>query len=126
VKGAVGHLLPLVETEEGVSLSPAFATRTLSNAIEALVAAGELERAQSVVDRLDEHARSMAVPSAIAAAARCRALVLAQDATWAQPAPPSRERRASMRVSMSRSSSPARTWLKARSSVEQSERPRHA
>ena len=69
----------LVETEEGVSLWPRFATRTLSTAIEALVAAGDLERAQSVVDRLEEHARSMAVPSAIAAAACCRALVLAQD-----------------------------------------------
>jgi DNA-binding NarL/FixJ family response regulator len=79
VKGAVDHLLSLVETEEGVSLWPGFATRTLSTATEALVAAGDLERAQSLLDRLEEHARSMAVPSAIAAAARCRALVLAQD-----------------------------------------------
>jgi DNA-binding CsgD family transcriptional regulator len=79
VNGAVDHLLPLVETKEGISLWPGFATRTLSNAIEALVAAGDPERARSVVVRLEEHARSMAVPSAIAAAARCRALVLAQD-----------------------------------------------
>jgi DNA-binding CsgD family transcriptional regulator len=60
-------------------LWPGFATRTLSTAIEALVAAGDLERARSVLVRLEEHAGSMAVPSAIAAAARCRALVLAQD-----------------------------------------------
>jgi DNA-binding CsgD family transcriptional regulator len=79
VNAAVDHLLPLVETEQGVSLWPAFATRTLSNATEALVAAGDLGRAQSVVDRLEEHARSMAVPSAIAAAARCRALIHAQE-----------------------------------------------
>ena len=41
VNAAVEHLLPLVETEEGVSLWPALATRTLSNAVEALVAAGD-------------------------------------------------------------------------------------
>jgi DNA-binding CsgD family transcriptional regulator len=79
VNAAVDHLLPLVDTDEDVSLWPAFATRTLSNASEALVAAGDLERALSLVGQLEEHARSMAVPSAIAAAARCRALVLAQD-----------------------------------------------
>jgi DNA-binding CsgD family transcriptional regulator len=79
VNAAVDHLLPLVETEEGVSLWPAHATRTLSTAVEALVAAGDAERAQPVVDRLEEHARAIGVPSAEAAAARCRALMLAQD-----------------------------------------------
>ena len=75
---AVDHLLPLVETDEGVSLWPGYATRTLSTAVEALVAAGDLERAQSVLERLEEHAHAMAVPSADAAAARCRAMVLLQ------------------------------------------------
>ena len=75
---AVDHLLPLLETDEGVSLWPGYATRTLSTAVEALVAAGDLERARSVLERLEEHARAMAVPSADAAAARCRALVLLQ------------------------------------------------
>jgi DNA-binding NarL/FixJ family response regulator len=78
VKAAVDHLLPLVETEEGVSLWRGYATRTLSTAVEALVAAGDLERAQSVLERLEEHARAIAVPSADAAAARCRAMVLLQ------------------------------------------------
>ena len=78
VNAAVDHLLPLVETEEGVSLWPGYATRTLSTAVEALVAAGDLERAQSVLERLEEHAHAMAVPSADAAAARCRAMVLLQ------------------------------------------------
>ena len=76
---AVDHLLPLVETDEGVSLWPAFATRTLSSAIEALIAVGDLERARSLADRLDEHAGAIAVPSAAAAAARCRALMLVHD-----------------------------------------------
>jgi DNA-binding NarL/FixJ family response regulator len=79
VNAAVDHLLPLVETDEGVSLWPAFATRTLSNAIEALLGTGDIERAATVAGRLEQHARAMPVPSAIAAAARCRALVLAQD-----------------------------------------------
>ncbi len=78
VKAAVDHLLPLVETEEGVSLWPGYATRTLSTAVEALVATGDLERAESVLERLEEHAHAMAVPSANAAAARCRATVLHQ------------------------------------------------
>ena len=68
----------MVETEEGVSLWPGYATRTLSTAVEALVAAGDLERAQSVLERLEEHAHAIAVPSANAAAARCRAMVLLQ------------------------------------------------
>ena len=79
VNAAVDHLLPLVETEEGVSLWPAHAARTLSTAVEALVAAGTPSEAQPVVDRLEEHARAIGVPSAEAAAARCRALMLAQD-----------------------------------------------
>ena len=53
-------------------------SRGLSNAIEALVGTGELVHAESLAGRLEEHARAMAVPSAIAAGARCRALVLAQ------------------------------------------------
>jgi DNA-binding CsgD family transcriptional regulator len=76
---ALNYLLPLLERQEGVNLWPGFATRTLSTAVEALVAAGDLEQAESVAARLEEHARDLPVPSAIAAAARCRALVLAQD-----------------------------------------------
>jgi DNA-binding CsgD family transcriptional regulator len=75
---ALDHLLPLLEERAGVSLHASLVTRTLSNAIEALVGTGELGHAETVVRRLEKHARAMPVPSAIAAAARCRALVLAQ------------------------------------------------
>ena len=117
VNAAVDHLLPLVETEEGVSLWPAHATRTLSTAVEALVAAGDLERAQSVVVRLEEHARAIAMPSAIAAAARCRALVLARGRrSRRRPARLSRPRSRRTRASTSHSSSPAR--ISRRASIE--------
>jgi DNA-binding CsgD family transcriptional regulator len=75
---ALDHLLPLLEERAGVELHPSLVTRTLSNAIEALVGTGELGHAETVVRRLEKHARAMPVPSAIAAAARSRALVLAQ------------------------------------------------
>lgn len=75
---ALDHLLPLLEERAGVNLHASLVARTLANAIEALVATGELVDAKSLAGRLEEHARAMPVPSAIAAAARCRALVLAQ------------------------------------------------
>jgi len=76
---ALDHLLPLLEQRAGVSLHPGLLARTLSYAVEALVGVGQLVDAESVAGRLEEHARAMPVPSAIAAAARCRALVLAQS-----------------------------------------------
>jgi DNA-binding CsgD family transcriptional regulator len=76
---ALDHLLPLLEERAGVNLHPSVVARTLSNAIEALVGTGELTEATSLAERLEKHARAMPVPSAIAAAARSRALVLAQD-----------------------------------------------
>jgi DNA-binding CsgD family transcriptional regulator len=75
---ALGHLLPLLGEQAGVSLHRSQVARTLSNAIEALVGTGALVEADSMAGRLEEHARAMPVPSAIAAAARCRALVRAQ------------------------------------------------
>jgi DNA-binding CsgD family transcriptional regulator len=71
------HLLPLLEERAGVELHPSLVARTHSNAIEALIATGELGHAETLAGRLEEHARAMPVPSAMAAAARCRALVLA-------------------------------------------------
>jgi DNA-binding CsgD family transcriptional regulator/tetratricopeptide (TPR) repeat protein len=76
---ALHHLLPLLDEGQEVSLHACMPSRTFSNAIEAFVGSGELDRAKSLAGRLEEHARSMPVPSSIAAAARCRALVLAQD-----------------------------------------------
>jgi DNA-binding CsgD family transcriptional regulator len=75
---ALDHLLPLLEERAGVELHPSLVARTLSNAIEALVGTGELGQAETLAGRLEKHARAMPVPSAMAAAARCRALVLAQ------------------------------------------------
>jgi DNA-binding NarL/FixJ family response regulator len=72
------HLLPLLEERPGVELHAILVTPTLSNAIEALVGTGELDEADRMAGHLEEHARRMTVPSAIAAAARCRALVAAQ------------------------------------------------
>jgi DNA-binding CsgD family transcriptional regulator len=75
---ALEHLLPLLEERAGVSLHPSLVAQTLSNTIDALVGTGDLMRAATLAGQLEEHARNMPVPSAIAAAARCRALVLAQ------------------------------------------------
>ncbi|HET6642938.1 MAG TPA: AAA family ATPase [Gaiellaceae bacterium] len=75
---ALDHLLPLLEERAEISLHPSVVAGTLSNTIEALVGAGDLGHAASLASRLEEHARAMPVPSAIASAARCRALVLAQ------------------------------------------------
>jgi DNA-binding CsgD family transcriptional regulator len=75
---ALEHLLPLLEERTGVSLHPSQTARTLANTIDALLATGELARAESLTGRLEQHARAMTVPSALSAAARCRALVLAQ------------------------------------------------
>jgi DNA-binding CsgD family transcriptional regulator len=74
---ALGHLLPLLDQQDGASPWPTQEPRVLSNAIEALVAAGKLEQAESLVDRLAERVRSLPLPSTIAASARGRALVLA-------------------------------------------------
>jgi DNA-binding CsgD family transcriptional regulator len=76
---ALDHLLPLLEERAGVELHPSLVARTLANAIEALVGTGELTKATSLAERLEKHARSMPVPSAIAAAARSHALVLGQS-----------------------------------------------
>jgi DNA-binding NarL/FixJ family response regulator len=76
---ALDHLLPLLDERDGVSLHRSLLARTLSNAVEALIGVGELERAATLVERLEAHTRALPVPSAVAAAARSRALVLAQD-----------------------------------------------
>jgi DNA-binding CsgD family transcriptional regulator len=76
---ALDHLLPWLDELDGVSLHKSLVARTLASSVEALIGVGELERAANVVGRLEQHARELPVPSAIAAAARSRALVLAQD-----------------------------------------------
>jgi DNA-binding NarL/FixJ family response regulator len=76
---ALDHLLPLLDERDGVSLHRCLVARTLSNAVEALIGVGELERAVTLVGQLERHARVLPVPSAIAAAARSRALVVAHQ-----------------------------------------------
>ncbi len=76
---ALEHLLPWLEDRNGVTSHRSLVTRVLSNAVEALIGVGELEHAATLAGRLEEHSRVLPVPSAIAAAARCRALVQAQD-----------------------------------------------
>jgi DNA-binding CsgD family transcriptional regulator len=74
---ALGHLLPLLDQRDGARLWPAQEPRVLSHALEALVAAGNLEQAEPLLDRLEERVQSLPLPSMIAALARGRALVLA-------------------------------------------------
>jgi DNA-binding CsgD family transcriptional regulator len=76
---ALGHLLPLLDERKGASLWPPHEPRVLSNAIEALVAAGNFEQAESLIDRLEARVRSLPLPSTIASSARGRALVLAEQ-----------------------------------------------
>jgi DNA-binding CsgD family transcriptional regulator len=76
---ALEHLLPLLDKDAGVSLHRSLVARTLANAVEALIGTGEPVHALSLAGRLDVQARTLPVPSAIAAAARSRALVLAQS-----------------------------------------------
>jgi DNA-binding CsgD family transcriptional regulator len=78
-EAVLDHLLPLLEDRDGVSLHKSMVARTIANTVEALLATGEQSRAVSMVEKLEEHARVMPVPSAIAAGARCRALVLAHE-----------------------------------------------
>jgi DNA-binding CsgD family transcriptional regulator len=76
---ALAHLLPLLEQRPEVSLHSCVIAPTYANTVEALLGAGELARATEVSRLLEQHASAMPVPSAIAAAERCRALVLAQS-----------------------------------------------
>lgn len=76
---ALDHMLPLLQERVGVSLHPSLMVRTLSNTIEALLGPSERTQAEALAGRLEEHARVMPLPSAIAAAARSRALLLAQS-----------------------------------------------
>jgi DNA-binding NarL/FixJ family response regulator len=74
---ALAHLLPLLEQRAEVSLHSCVVAPIFANTVEALLGAGELARATEVTRLLEERASAMHVTSAIAAAARCRALVLA-------------------------------------------------
>ncbi len=55
------------------------AVQVWPDAVEALVAVGELERARSYLDSYERHAERLSSPFARAGAARCRGLLLAAD-----------------------------------------------
>jgi DNA-binding CsgD family transcriptional regulator len=73
---ALPHLRRAVENREGFVLEPAMRTE-LGDALEALVAVGELEDADAMIATWDERARRLDRPWALAILARCRGLLLA-------------------------------------------------
>ena len=72
-------LEPLVEHYEMEGIVEPGAARFLPDEIEALVALDELERAHSILARLEERARRLGRRSALAASARCRGLLAAAE-----------------------------------------------
>ncbi|MEX0755062.1 MAG: AAA family ATPase [Actinomycetota bacterium] len=68
-------LAPATEMTERMDLREPGAFPFVSDEIEALVALGELEPAERLTDRLDDHGRALDRPLALATAARCRGLV---------------------------------------------------
>jgi DNA-binding CsgD family transcriptional regulator len=76
--GAGELLEPLVAAiERARSFNPTAVTFGLPDAIEALVALGELDRAEALTAMLQRHGQAHDRPSALARAARCRALLAA-------------------------------------------------
>ena len=74
---AHGWLAPAVRMTEGMDLREPGAFPFVPDEVEALVALGELESAERLIDRLDEQGQALDRSLAIATAARCRGLVAA-------------------------------------------------
>ena len=75
---AASHALaPFCAAVEEAGSCNQFTARILPDQIEALVALGELERAERLTEMLEQHARENDPPSALAGAARCRGLLAA-------------------------------------------------
>jgi DNA-binding CsgD family transcriptional regulator len=68
---------PLAREVASIGLSEPMVTPFMPDAIEALVALGELEQAAHLLEPFDENARTLDRPWALAAGARCRGLLLA-------------------------------------------------
>ena len=77
--GAHRHLGPLAELIASVGIAEPGVVRFMPNAIEALIALGDLDAASQLLDVLDGRARVLDRVSARAASARCRALLAAAD-----------------------------------------------
>jgi DNA-binding CsgD family transcriptional regulator len=77
-RGALDRLEPLIVLAEGDPLRDAPAFRARSDAVEALLGLGRTAEADKLSLRLEQHALRVGLPSRLAAAFRCRALVLAE------------------------------------------------
>jgi DNA-binding NarL/FixJ family response regulator len=71
------HLNPLVARMEAAGVREPGAARFVPDAIEALIALGRLDEAETLLIRLERRARTLDRASALAASARCRALLAA-------------------------------------------------
>jgi DNA-binding CsgD family transcriptional regulator len=76
---AVSHLDRLAEATAAFGLGEPGVVRFLPDAIEALAAVGQVERARSLARQLEARAKSLGRPWAMAAGARCRAHLAAID-----------------------------------------------
>jgi DNA-binding CsgD family transcriptional regulator len=75
---ALDRLDGLVKLPDGEPLRDAPAFRATADAVEALLGLGRTDEARELVEALERRARSVDLPSRIAAWARCRALLLAE------------------------------------------------
>jgi len=75
---ALDRLDGLVKLPDGEPLRDAPAFRATADAVEALLGLGRTDEAREFLEGLERRARSVDLPSRIAASARCRALVLAE------------------------------------------------
>jgi len=74
---AVGHLSRTVELAESFGIREPGVYRVHADLIEALIATGELDRAEAVLGTLEAQARATRVPWSLATGTRCRGLLLA-------------------------------------------------
>ncbi len=74
--GAVEHLSRTVEIAESFGIREPAVFRVHADLIEALIANGELERAEAVLGQLEARARESRIPWSLVASARCRGLLL--------------------------------------------------
>jgi DNA-binding CsgD family transcriptional regulator len=74
----VDRLHILVTLPSGEPLRDAVAFRAAANVVEALLGLGRTDEAKELTERVERRARSADLPSWVAAAFRCRALVLAE------------------------------------------------
>jgi DNA-binding CsgD family transcriptional regulator len=76
---ALDRLHNLVTLPAGEPLRDAIAFRAAANAVEALLGLGRTAEAKELAQRVEQRARRVDLPSWVAAAFRCRALVLAES-----------------------------------------------